>query len=288
MSTLRFGQLTAHFTQSGSGPDLILLHAGGSSGAQWRKVGALLDTQYRLTVPDFIGFGKTDTWPGPGDLSHDDQALLIASLIADTCSAPVHIVGHSYGGAVAVRLALAHPELLDRLVLIEPVLTPLLNLDGREDIFEEYRLMAQSFMEYGRAGNDEAAWRGFIDYRNGKGVWAALPDKAREKFRGGTRQAIDAFISNLANRTTLQDCRTIEIPTLILCGEKTTEPDRQVTEILRREMPRNDYRVIGGAEHMSPLTHPDAVASLILSHVGQIIRDDRRNSEIDTKDQSNL
>ncbi len=90
-----------------------------------------------------------------------------------------YMVGHSYGGAVAVRLALAHPEILGRLVLIEPVLTPLLNLDGREDIFEEYRLMAQAFLEYGRRDDDEAAWQGFIDYRNGAGAWAALPEKAR-------------------------------------------------------------------------------------------------------------
>ena len=128
---------------------------------------------------DFIGFGKTDSWPGPGELSHDDQAALIASLITEECTAPVHMVGHSYGGAVAVRLALAHPEILGRLVLIEPVLTPLLNLDGREDIFEEYRLMAQAFLEYGRRDDDEAAWQGFIDYRNGAGAWAALPEKAR-------------------------------------------------------------------------------------------------------------
>ncbi len=179
LGTHRFGALRAHFTQSGAGPEVVLLHAGGSSGAQWRKSGAVLEQHYRLTVPDFIGFGKTDSWPGPGELSHDDQAALIASLITEECTAPVHMVGHSYGGAVAVRLALAHPEILGRLVLIEPVLTPLLNLDGREDIFEEYRLMAQAFLEYGRRDDDEAAWQGFIDYRNGAGAWAALPEKAR-------------------------------------------------------------------------------------------------------------
>lgn len=274
MATHQFGALKAHYTQSGAGPEVVLLHAGGSSGAQWRKLGAILEQQYRLTVPDFIGFGGTDPWPGPSDLSHDDQAALITSLIADVCSTPVHMVGHSYGGAVAVRLALTRPELLDRLVLIEPVLTPLLNLDGRADIFEEYRLMAEAFLERGARGDDEAAWQGFIDYRNGAGAWAGLPGKARERFRAGTRQTMDAFVSNLANRTSLEDCRAISAPTLILCGENTTAPDRQVTEILHREMPNSEYGIIAGAEHMSPLTHADTVAAMIRSHVSEMNRCD--------------
>jgi pimeloyl-ACP methyl ester carboxylesterase len=58
---------------------------------------------------------------------------MLASLIDEQCDAPVHMVGHSFGGAIAVRLALARPEMLRRLVLIEPVLTPLLPLAGRQD-----------------------------------------------------------------------------------------------------------------------------------------------------------
>lgn len=268
MAKHRFGNLSAHYVQNGDGPDLVLLHAGGSSAAQWRKSAAILEAGYRLLMPDFIGFGRTDPWPGTADLSHDDQASLVASLISSYCSSPVHVVGHSYGGAVAVRLALAHPEMLARLVLIEPVLTPLLNLAGQSDIFEEYRLMAEAFLESGRTGDDEAAWRGFIDYRNGAGTWECLTEEARARFRRGTRQGMDAFISNLSNPTTLEDCRSIAAPTLIICGENTTEPDRQVTKILDRELPNAVYRIIDGAEHMSPLTHPEVVAEMIQVHLG--------------------
>lgn len=267
MATHRFGNLSANYIQCGEGPDVVLLHAGGSSGAQWRKAAAILEDRFRLLMPDFIGFGGTDSWPGPGDLSHGDQASLVASLVEARCVKPVHLVGHSYGGAVAVRLALVRPDMLARMVLIEPVLTPLLNQAGQSEIFEEYRRMAEAFLENGRTGNDEAAWRGFIDYRNGAGTWARLSEDARARFRGGTRQGMDAFVSNLGNKTTLADCRSIEVPTLVLCGENTTEPDRQVTKILDREMPDTVYRIVEGAEHMSPLTHPDAVAAMIRAHV---------------------
>lgn len=263
MASHQFGGLTAHFTQAGAGPDIVLLHAGGSSGAQWRKSAALLERNFRLTMPDFIGFGRSDVWPGHRDLSHDDQAAMAASIVKSVCETPVCIVGHSYGGAVAVRLALLYPEIVATLVLIEPVLTPLLKLDGKNKIFEEYRDLAETFLSRGRNGDDEAAWQGFIDYRNGAGSWASLPDKAREKFLSGTRQTMDAFISNLGNPTSLEECRSISLPTLVLCGEKTTEPDRVVTEILHREIRNARYRILEGAEHMSPLTHPELLAGII-------------------------
>ena len=65
-----------------------------------------------------------------------------------------------------------------------------------------------------------------------------------------------------------RQARGLGIPTLVLCGEKTTEPDRQVTEILHRELPNNVYRKIESAEHMSPLTHPEKVASMVAEHIG--------------------
>ena len=52
-----------------------------------------------------------------------------------------------------------------------------------------------------------------------------------------------------------------------MCGEKTTIPDRRVTEILRDHIPRCRYEVIPGAEHMSPLSHPEFIAQAIERHV---------------------
>jgi pimeloyl-ACP methyl ester carboxylesterase len=55
--------------------------------------------------------------------------------------------------------------------------------------------------------------------------------------------------------------------TLIMCGEKTTAPDRRVTEILHAQMPRSLYKTIPGADHMSPLSHPEFIAAAIRDHV---------------------
>jgi pimeloyl-ACP methyl ester carboxylesterase len=266
MPTFEHKSLTAHYIESGAGDPAVLLHAGGSSGRQWRKMGTHLDADYRLIAPDLYGFGDTEAWPGPGELTHDAQADLVRSLIERMCDVPVHIVGHSYGGATAMRLCLAAPELIRSLVFIEPILTPLLPQAGEEMLFAEYRSFAEAFIRRAEEGHRDEAWRDFLDLRNGEGTWERLSDEARQRFIDQTDRAAVGFKSNLSNPTTLADCRGITVPTLIVCGANTTAPEKRVTEILRDEIPNCVYEVIPDAEHMSPLTHPAMVAKLIRRH----------------------
>jgi lipase len=97
-----------------------------------------LQGQHKIIAPDLIGFGRTGAWPRSGELTHDLQAELVAALIGEEGGGAVDVVGHSYGGAVAVRLALRRPELVRTLVLVEPVLTLLLREAG-DPLFGEYR-----------------------------------------------------------------------------------------------------------------------------------------------------
>jgi pimeloyl-ACP methyl ester carboxylesterase len=96
----------AHYIESGKGETLVLLHAGGTSSAHWRKVVPLLQDRFRIIAPDLIGFGETGAWGGGRELTHDDQADLVRGILQFADAGSVHLVGHSYGGAVAVRLAL--------------------------------------------------------------------------------------------------------------------------------------------------------------------------------------
>jgi pimeloyl-ACP methyl ester carboxylesterase len=220
MSTLDFRGLAAHVEVQGNGPDLVLLHAGGSSSAQWKRVVPLLQDDRRLIAPDLIGFGRTPAWPVPGELSHDLQADLVAAVIAHTADNAVDIVGHSYGGASAVRLILRHAQQVRSLVLIEPILTPRLR-DTEPSLLVEYRQVAEGFVECAQTGRSEDGWKRFLDYRNGAGTWAAMPDENKARFLAQTAQTCDGFRSNLGNPTALVECSGIEVPTTIVCGEDT-------------------------------------------------------------------
>ena len=268
MPTFQYDGATIHYGDSGSGDSLLLLHSGGSSGAQWRKVGECL-TGRRLLTPDFYGYGGTDTWSKSRTLQHDDQADLVAAILQDTSLAieQVDIVGHSYGGASAVRMAIRGLARIRSLVLIEPMLAMLLKEAGESTLFGEYEYLAHGFMDRVSKGQEVEAWRFFIDYRNGAGSWDGFPKKTRSRFQSQTDATYKAFESNLANPTTLADIGRLNLPVTVICGEQTTAPDRRVTELLRDTLPNGRYQTITGAEHMSPLTHPAVVANLIQDHL---------------------
>ncbi len=146
-----YNGLSVRYVEVGSGEPVVLLHAGASSGNQWRKLSDRLQDAYRLISPDLIGFGQTPVWPGPSELTHDDQAGLVRELIDTTGAGSVHLVGHSYGGATAVRLLVAEPSIVRTLVLIEPILTPLLPQAGDHELFNEYVGFARDLSSRRRA-----------------------------------------------------------------------------------------------------------------------------------------
>lgn len=267
MTTFTTQRLTAHYTDAGEGPPVVLLHAGGSSSAQWRRIAPALQDRFRLLAPDLIGFGETGSLPGGIVLSHDRQARLVLDLVTHISATPVQVVGHSYGGATALRLAIDYPSLIDNLILIEPIVTPLLREAGEARLYVELENVAQRFFDASSEQETEAAWRHFLDYRNGRGTWENLCDTARARFLAQTKQVTDGFRSNLDNPTTMEDLEGVAVPTLLLCGEETTAPDRRIAEILRDRIPDCEFATIPGAEHMSPLTHPEAVAGAIQSYL---------------------
>jgi len=218
-------------------------------------------------MPDLIGHGKTDPLPPHAELTHDKNASLVKSLIETLSSTSGYMVGHSYGGATALRYMCADPSWVERLVLIEPIVTLLLKEAGQAEIFAEYLSVAETFLAQAKSGNDRAAWQGFLDYRNGQGTWENMTEKAQARFCAMTEQGISTMSANLINPTTIADCKSIEAQTLIIYGENTTEPDRCVAELLHEIMPNNQIVVLAGAEHMSPLSHPEEVAEAIRNHL---------------------
>ncbi len=75
MPLLEHNGASIHYGDEGSGDFLVLMHAAGSSGAQWRGVLPLLTDRYRVITPDLYGHGRTDFWPDPDAKAHDRVAV---------------------------------------------------------------------------------------------------------------------------------------------------------------------------------------------------------------------
>lgn len=269
MGEIAFKGLRARYRTWGEGRPLLLLHSGGSSSEQWARFAEAAPARWRMIAPDLIGFGGTEPWPRAGTLSHDLQALLVAEIIGATGDAPVDIVGHSYGGATALRLAIDCPRTVRSLVLIEPVVTCLLGEVG-DPLFAESRVIASTFIASTERGRPEIGWEAFIDSRNGAGTWARLSDRRRQQFLAQTAQTRDAFLSNLNNRTTLTECAGLALPATMVTGSETTACDRRTTEVAGAALRTAVHIAIPGAGHMSPLTHPEAVVRIVRDHLRRL------------------
>ena len=86
---------------------VLCLHCSGSSGRQWKSIGAALSARFDVTAPDLLGYGGEQRWPAGTPASLDDEARALAPLLQ---TGGVHLFGHSYGGAVALQIALRWPE----------------------------------------------------------------------------------------------------------------------------------------------------------------------------------
>ncbi|HEV7515381.1 MAG TPA: alpha/beta fold hydrolase [Thermoanaerobaculia bacterium] len=116
---LDLGGRQVHVEQAGAGETVVLLHGFGASTYCWRHVLPALAASYRVIAPDLHGFGATERPRDFASYTRDGQAALVLALLDQLGIERAHLVGHSYGGAISLRLAARHPERLRSLVLVD-------------------------------------------------------------------------------------------------------------------------------------------------------------------------
>src|SRR5262249_30208560 len=117
------------FIETGTGPLVVLVHASMSGARQWGTLTEALKDRFRVRAVNLFGYGRTADWPEEQPPTLDDYAGLVLSAVPDTES--VALIGHSFGGAVAMQAARRLGARAARLVLIEPSIFSLLEVHGR-------------------------------------------------------------------------------------------------------------------------------------------------------------
>lgn len=251
---------------------VVLVHCSASSSRQWKSLVAGLKG-YRAIAPDLLGHGDRARWHGCGPLTLADEAQIIAEACPD--GAPFHLVGHSYGGAVALNFALHHPGRVRSLTLIEPSCFHVLKSapETADAQLAEIQAVAEAVNRGVVAGDYAAAMQGFVDYWSGPGFWSGLAADRKTQFGHLAPIIATHFRSLIGDDTMLAAYARIVVPTLILCGTQSPQPSRMITRLLAETLPMARHRTIRGVGHMAPITHPDDVNPPILVHLGEVDRE---------------
>jgi pimeloyl-ACP methyl ester carboxylesterase len=256
------GKLTVDYAEQGAGEPVVLLHSSVSGNRQWRSLADALSDRYRALALNLFGYGETTPWPDNPSQSLYAQASLVG-LIPGVERGPLHLVGHSFGAAVALKAALLLRERVTTLVLIEPNPFNLLKQEGRIEAFLEARALRDHVKCFGSLGDWEKVGERFADYWGGDGTWAAMPDKRRSAFAQALRPNYHEWDAVMSEETTLYEWQSIRARTLVMSDPQTRRPIREIVEIFARACPHWRFHRLEGAGHMAPLTGPELVNPVV-------------------------
>lgn len=224
-----------HVETLGSGPRVVLVHGSVVNGrATWGPVLAPLGERFELVILDRPGFPPH---PDAEAVDFEEHAGLVAELLEP----PAHLVGHSYGGVIALLAAARRPEAIRSLAVLEP---PAFGVARGQPAVDEFVARSAAFFESGPR-DPEAFLRGFL-----AAVGSALPrDRPSPALLQGARTLMlerppwEAEIP-------LRALRGAPFPKLVVSGEHA-EAFEVVCDVLARRM-RAERAVLPGAGHSIP------------------------------------
>jgi pimeloyl-ACP methyl ester carboxylesterase len=243
-------------------PTVLCLHCSGGSGRQWRALTAPLVPQVDFRTPDLLGYASPGSWRAGAKVTLDDEVDGISSLLADSPQ-PLHLLGHSYGAAVALQLALRWPERVASLTLYEPVRFALLAdvqaaapAEAAQAAEARYQInsAANRFALAAMSGRHEEAAERFVDFWGGHGSWASMDPRRRQLQVAAVPKVYAEYQALLGDTVAGSAYETLAMPVRLLGGTSSPLPVRTVMRRLAARLPQATTVSIVGLGHMAPVT----------------------------------
>jgi len=222
-----------------------------------------LAPDFHVLAADSYGAGRSPAWPTDRAVALRDEAALLEPVFS-RAGEPFALVGHSYGGAVALIAALAQPRRVRALALYEPTLFALIEAESPSpndaDGIRNAVAGAAAALE---AGSPEDAAECFIDYWMGAGAWQRTPEPRRGPITASVANVVGWKHALFTEPTPLQAFGALDIPVLYMVGSDSPASSRGVAALLQKVLPRAELVEFEGLGHMGPVTHPETVNEAI-------------------------
>jgi pimeloyl-ACP methyl ester carboxylesterase len=232
-----YNGLKIHYEIQGHGENLVMLHGWGCSGETFAPVVEKLKENFRVTYIDFSGFGQSDTPDSEWKVDNYMESLL--TVFADAGIDKAHIIAHSFGGRVVIKLASIYPHLVNKIIITGGAgVKPKRGFKYYIKVyrFKMFKKMAKvkwitAFLNFlGFDVKKYIANAGSADYRK-------LPDSMKKTF------------SNVVNEDLTNYLPSIASPTLLVWGEEDTETPLWMAKVMEKLIPDSGLVTYSGAGH---------------------------------------
>lgn len=252
-----------HVTRAGKGKPLLLLHGLAASHYSFRHLGPILEHDFQVITIDLNGFGLTERPRKAAHFCLEHQAGLISRLLDTLDVGSCDVLGHSYGAAVAARLARQDPSRIGRLIFVSPASTfdPLpwyLQLaTGREVAYQFVRLFLSDRHRYRRVAS-----RAFH-------VEGSFTEADAEVYRGyllveGLRSTWNGFLRAMGDRSFPGSAyENLVHPVMLLAGERDGIVSLDKCRDLAVRLSDVLLEVIPDCGHSAPEERPEEVAKAV-------------------------
>lgn len=263
MPTARVNGLDYYYEEKGSGTPVVFAHGLTFNRHMWDPQVEALSGRYRCIAFDFLGHGGSGT--APGDYSLEDEAENLHGLLQQLGASPAHVVGLSMGGMVGMRLALAHPEDVRSLALLDT---------SAEGELPDRRPQYEAMAEMARSQGPASVVNAVIPIMFSQGFIQGQPQKVeeyRQYFNTLNLDGLLAATKAVTRRTDILDqISRIRVPTLVIVGENdvATTPDKARNIVERIQGAR--LATVPGAGHMSPIEQPEFITQLLSEFLASV------------------
>jgi pimeloyl-ACP methyl ester carboxylesterase len=257
-------------SESSIASSVIALHCSLGSGHQWARLAEQLASKHQLITPDISGYGN-NLGPSVLPTTLAEEVDLLSDRLGEAIG-PIHLVGHSYGGAIAFKIATDSPLAgrVRSLTLIEPVLPTILQENGSDRrLHEHFVRLAHAVYEDLWKGSSWEAIEKFLAFWKGSGPEEKLSSNALVRMIDHAEKLAFDFTAILAEQNVTAAAATIRVPTLLISGGLSPYLTQRVTGWLASTIAGAETRYLPAAGHMLPISHAGVVNADIARHIAR-------------------
>lgn len=242
--------LTVNYKIFGQGRQVLILHGWGKGSDSWVGVGdQLAQNGYRVVVPDLPGFGES---PEPNrPLEFDDYIRWIGAFAKEMKLDRFYLVGHSFGGTLALKFAALHPGMVQRLVLCDAAIIRKERLDWRQTYAKKIAHWKNDLLRLPLASKIYPVAKKILYKFAGNHDYELASPVMKETFK------------NIIKIDTFEFASRIIAPTLIIWGDKDDATPVEDAYAINKAIKNSKLEIIAGAGHKPHRTHPAAMADII-------------------------